>query len=95
MSIIVATGVYALLLKFLLKSSPHNVQSNGGGVKGFLNNVKKMHFSCRMASLIVVTLNRQSSERIVAGGESSVGEDGGVDPGQEVGDAGVHVRNVL
>ena len=45
--------------------------------------------------LIVVTLNRQSSERIVAGGESSVGEDGGVDPGQEVGDAGVHVRNVL
>ena len=47
------------------------------------------------ARLIVVTLNRQSSERIVAGGESSVGEDGGVDPGQEVGDAGVHVRNVL
>ena len=41
------------------------------------------------------TLNRQSSEGIVAGGESSVGEDGGVDPGQEVGDAGVHVRNVL
>ena len=57
--------------------------------------LKKMHFSCRMTSLIVVTLNRQSSERIVAGGESSVGEDGGVDPGQEVGDAGVHVRNVL
>ena len=43
----------------------------------------------------MITLNRQSSERIVAGGESSVGEDGGVDPGQEVGDAGVHVRNVL
>ena len=48
-----------------------------------------------MASLIVVTLNRQSSERIVTRGESSVGEDGGVDPGEEVGDAGVHVRNVL
>ena len=44
---------------------------------------------------IVVTMNRQSSKRIVAGGESSVGEDGGVDPGQEVGDAGVHVRDVL
>ena len=43
----------------------------------------------------MVTLNRQSSERIVARGESSVGEDGGVDPGQEVGDAGVHVWNVL
>ena len=43
----------------------------------------------------MVTLNRQSSKRIVAGGESSVGEDCGVDPGQEVGDAGVHVRNVL
>ena len=42
----------------------------------------------------MITLNRQSSERIVAGGESSVGEDGGVDPGQEIGDAGVHVRNV-
>ena len=40
-------------------------------------------------------MNRQSSERIVAGGESAVREDGGVDPGQEVGDAGVHVRNVL
>ena len=48
-----------------------------------------------IARLIVVTLNRQSSERIVAGGESSVGEDGGVDPGQEVGDAGVYVRNIL
>ena len=47
------------------------------------------------ARLILITSNRQSSEGIVAGGESSVGEDGGVDPGQEVGDAGVHVRNVL
>ena len=29
--IIVATGIYALLLKFLLKNSPHNVQRKGGG----------------------------------------------------------------
>ena len=43
----------------------------------------------------MVTLNRQSSKRIVAGGESSVGEDGGVDPGQEVGDTGVNIRNIL
>ena len=41
LSIIVATGVYALLLKFLQNNSPHNVQTKGGGVKGFLNNVKK------------------------------------------------------
>ena len=31
LSIIVATGVYALLLKFLQKKSPHNVQTKGGG----------------------------------------------------------------
>ena len=49
--IIVATGVYALLLKFLHKNSPHNVQTKGGGVKGLLNNVKKLHFSLGMASL--------------------------------------------
>ena len=42
LSIIVATGVYSLLLKFLQKNSPHNVQTKGGGgVKGLLNNVKK------------------------------------------------------
>ena len=42
LSIIVATGVYALLLKCLQKNSQNNVQANGGGgVKGFLNNVKK------------------------------------------------------
>ena len=36
LSIIVATGVYSLLLKFLQKNSPHNVQTKGGGeVKGF------------------------------------------------------------
>ena len=58
-------------------------------------NLYKYNQSFKSQAFIVVTLNRQSSERIVAGGESSVGEDGGVDPGQEVGDAGVHVRNVL
>ena len=41
LSMIVATGVFALLLKFLQKNSPHNVQTKGLGVKGFLNNVKK------------------------------------------------------
>ena len=41
LSIIVATNVYALLLKFLQKNSPHNVQTKGGMVKGFLNNVLK------------------------------------------------------
>ena len=40
LSIFVATGVYALLLKFLQKNSPHNVQANGGEVKGLLKNVK-------------------------------------------------------
>ena len=53
LSIIVATGVYALMLKFLQKNS-HNVQTKGGwgwGVKDFLNNVKKLHFSLAMASL--------------------------------------------
>ena len=30
MSIIVTTGIYALLLKFLQKNSPHNVQTKGG-----------------------------------------------------------------
>ena len=49
---IVATGVYALLLRFLQKNSPHNVQTKGGGgVKGFLDNVKKLHFSSLMSSL--------------------------------------------
>ena len=46
--IIVATGVYALLLKFLQKNSPHNVQTNGGG-RG--SKAQKLHFSYRMASL--------------------------------------------
>ena len=43
LSIIVATGVYSLLLKFLQKNSPHNVQTKGKGgrVKGLLNNVQK------------------------------------------------------
>ena len=41
LSIIVATGLYALLLKFLKKNSPHDVQTKGGGGKGLSNNVKK------------------------------------------------------
>ena len=53
MSIIVATGVYALLLKFLQKNSPHNVQTNGGGSKAFWTMLKKLHFSCTMTSLIM------------------------------------------
>ena len=54
LSIIFATGVYSLLLKFLQKNSPHNVQTKGGGrvSKVFFNNVKKLHFSCTKASLI-------------------------------------------
>ena len=53
LSIIVATGVYALLLKFLQKNSPHKCSNETrGGVKGFLNNVKKkLRFSCTEASL--------------------------------------------
>ena len=53
--IIVATGVYSLLLKFLQKNSPHDVQTKGGGGgKGLLNNVKKkLHFSLMSASLRV------------------------------------------
>ena len=51
--IFVATDVYALLLKILPKN--HNIMFKtrmGGGVKGFLNNVKKkLHFSCMKASL--------------------------------------------
>ena len=34
-----------------MKNSPHDVQTKGGGVKGLLNNVKKMHFSYGTASL--------------------------------------------
>ena len=33
--VLVATGVYALLLKFLQKNSPHNVQTKGGGSTAF------------------------------------------------------------
>ena len=40
--IIVATGVYALLLKFLQKNSPHRCSNErGAGGKGFLSDVKK------------------------------------------------------
>ena len=48
LSIIVATGIYALLLKFLQKNSPHDVQTKGGGVKGLLNNVKKTALFLRL-----------------------------------------------
>ena len=43
LSIIFATGVYSLLLKFLQKNSPHNVQTKGGGrvSKVFLTLFKK------------------------------------------------------
>ena len=40
--IIVATGIYAFLLKFLQKNSPQRCSNEGGGGgKGLLNNVKK------------------------------------------------------
>ena len=38
------------------------------------------------------TLDRQSNERIVTGGETPVGEDRSVDPGEEGREAGVNVR---
>ena len=41
LSMIVATGVYALVLKFLQKIHHIMFKRKGGGVKGFLNNVKK------------------------------------------------------
>ena len=50
--IIVATGVYALLLKFLQKKSPHDVQTKGGGgQRPFEQCSKKLHFSYGTASL--------------------------------------------
>ena len=52
LSIIVTTGVYALLLKFLQKNSPHNVQTKGGGgQRPFEQCSNKLHFSYRAASL--------------------------------------------
>ena len=52
LSIIVGTGVYALLLRFLQKNSPHNVQTNeGGGSKAFWTMLKKLRFTCTLASL--------------------------------------------
>ena len=68
--IIVATGIYALLLKFLQKNSPLDVQTKGGGVKGLLNNVKKnCTFLTRLhkASLIVLPSGPQrvKEERLV------------------------------
>ena len=37
----VATDVYALFEKSIKKNLLRNVQNEGGGVKGFLNNVQK------------------------------------------------------
>ena len=43
----------------------------------------------------VFTLTWLSSEREVTGGKTSVGKDCGVHPGQEMGETGGYVRNVL
>ena len=52
LSISVATGVYALLLKFLQKNSPHDVQTKGGGgQRPFEQCSKKLHFFETSASL--------------------------------------------
>ena len=37
----VAADVYALFKKSIKKNLQHDVQNEGGGVKGFLNNVQK------------------------------------------------------
>ena len=47
--------LYQIFTPCFLKNSPHDVQTKGGGVKGFLNNVKKLHFSYMEASLIWVS----------------------------------------
>ena len=41
------------------------------------------------------TLTWLRSEREVTGGKTSVGKDRGVDPGEEGGDAGVHIGQIL
>ena len=41
------------------------------------------------------TLAWLRSEREVTGGKTSVGKDRGVDPGEEGGDAGVHIGQIL
>ena len=52
LSIIVATGVYALLLKILEKNSPHNCSNErGGGGQRLFEQCSKLHFSCTKASL--------------------------------------------
>ena len=49
------------MLKFLQKNSSQNVQTKGGGVKGFLNNVKKkLHFSCMKASLSIILVEKSA-----------------------------------
>ena len=41
------------------------------------------------------TLAWCGSEKEVTRGDAAVGQDGGVDPGKKVGDAGVHIRSIL
>ena len=52
--ITVVTGVYALLLKFLQKNSPHRCSNERGGSKAFWTMLNKMHFSYPEASLITL-----------------------------------------
>ena len=85
--IIVATGVYALLLKFLQKNSPHDVQTKGGGVqRPFEQCSKKLHFSFMTASLIMMMMmmvmmivmtnaNRRVSRLVVYTGPSDFEDD--------------------
>ena len=71
LSMIVATGVYALLLKFLQKNSPHDVQTKGGGgQRPFEQCLKKLHFSFTMASLIKI-FNPQCNMNSQGAGEPS------------------------
>ena len=62
LSIIVATGVYALLLKFLQKNSPHKWSNEmGGGL--FEKCPKKLDFSYPEASLIKIKKNGKNKKR--------------------------------
>ena len=72
LSIIVATGVYALLLKFLQKNSPHNVQTKGGGgQRPYEQCSKKLHFSLMTASLRgIVKKNGYYTGRLTVSGGS-------------------------
>ena len=82
MWIIVATGVYTLLLKFPQKNSPHDVQTKGGGgFKGLLNNVKKTALFShdgfpnaivnRGRYVVVVNISKPNERRWIKMGKSS------------------------